>query len=68
MITYKKKNRNITRIHINKPNDINYWTKRWEISAHQLLAAMINTKSTSVSLVAGYLEKYGFYNLPVDRN
>jgi hypothetical protein len=64
----KRAVRNATRVYINKPNDINYWTKKWEISAHQLLAAIINTKSTQVNLIAGYLEKFGFYNLPIDRN
>ncbi len=57
-----------TRVNINRPDDITYWTKRWEISAHQLLAAMIGTKSTSVSMIADYLEKYGFHGLPTVRS
>ncbi|HLX91273.1 MAG TPA: hypothetical protein VKR32_06295 [Puia sp.] len=55
-------------MNINRPDDITYWTKRWEISAHQLLAAMIGTKSTSVSMIADYLEKYGFHGLPTVRS
>jgi uncharacterized protein DUF3606 len=68
MIVSKRRQPQIQRVNISKPNDINYWTKKWEISAHQLLAAMINTKSTSVNLIAEYLERFGFYNLPTDRN
>jgi hypothetical protein len=49
-----------------QPDDVNYWSKRWEISAHQLIAAINNTKSTSLPLIAGYLRQYGFYNLPTD--
>ncbi|HSZ85369.1 MAG TPA: DUF3606 domain-containing protein [Puia sp.] len=69
MLVSKRKQPKIPQqVNINKPKDITYWTKKWEISAHQLLAAMINTKSTSVDLIADYLERFGFYNLPTDRN
>ncbi|HEY4874277.1 MAG TPA: DUF3606 domain-containing protein [Puia sp.] len=68
MLVSKRKQSQIQRIDISKPKDINYWTKKWEISAHQLLAAMNNTKSTSVNLIADYLRRFGFYNLPTDRN
>jgi hypothetical protein len=53
---------------IMQPDDVKYWSKRWEISAHQLIAAINNTKSTSLSRIAGYLKQYGFYNLPTDNN
>jgi Protein of unknown function (DUF3606) len=49
-----------------QPDDVNYWSKRWDISAHQLIAAINNTKSTSLTLIAGYLRQYGFYNLSTD--
>jgi hypothetical protein len=68
MIASKTKRSQFQHVNISRPNDINYWTKKWEISAHQLLAAIINTKSTSVNLIANYLERFGFYNLPTDRN
>ena len=67
MINSRKIHPKDKRVNINRPNDINYWTKKWEISAHQLLAAMVNTKSTSINLIAGYLERFGFHNLPMDR-
>jgi hypothetical protein len=66
MSTTKKRSLSGSRIDLSSPGDINYWTKRWEISPHQLLAAIINTQSTSIRLIAGYLKQYGFYNLPTD--
>lgn len=68
MISSEKNHLRTPQLDISKPNDINYWSKKWEISAHQLLAAMINTKSTSINLIADYLKKPGFHNLPVNRN
>jgi len=55
-----------SKANIIEPDDVNYWSKRWEISAHQLIAAINHTKSTSLPLIAGYLRQYGFYNLPTD--
>ncbi|HLY69736.1 MAG TPA: DUF3606 domain-containing protein [Puia sp.] len=68
MLVSTRKQLLVKRVNISKPSDINYWTKKWEISAHQLLAAIINTKSTSVIRIRDYLERFGFYNLPTDRN
>ncbi len=54
-------------ISFDQPLDIIYWTKKWEISPHQLLAAVKNTKSTSVARIATYLKQFGFANLSIER-
>jgi hypothetical protein len=61
------KNAKTSLININRVDDITYWTKRWEISAHQLLAAMIYTKSTSVESIVSYLRRYGFIDLQAEK-
>jgi hypothetical protein len=47
-------------IRLSQPEDIIYWSKKWEISPGQLLKAVKATKSNKVHAIAAYLREMGF--------
>lgn len=51
---------NDTEIDFQKIQDIIYWTKKWEISAYQLIDAFYTIKTNKVSKIEEYLRSKGF--------
>ena len=52
----KKDYRDKTRINTNQPYELEYWTKKWDISTQQLIGAKTATKSTSIKKIENYLK------------
>lgn len=51
---------NDSEIDFQKIQDIIYWTKKWEISAYQLMEAFYTIKTNKVSKIEEYLRSKGF--------
>lgn len=51
---------NDSEIDFQKIQDIIYWTKKWEISAYQLMEAFYTIKTNKVSKIEEYLRLKGF--------
>lgn len=49
-----------TEIDFQNVEEIIYWTKKWEISAYQLIEAFYTTKTSSVRKIEEYLREKGF--------
>ncbi|MEJ7766444.1 MAG: hypothetical protein WKF89_01445 [Chitinophagaceae bacterium] len=47
-------------IDFKKIQDIIYWSKKWEVSPHQLIEASIATQNSSVKVIEEYLRNRGF--------
>lgn len=47
-------------IDFKKIQDIIYWSKKWEVSPHQLIEASNATKSSNVKTIEDYLRSKGF--------
>lgn len=47
-------------IDFQKIQDIIYWTKKWEISAYQLIEAFYTIKTNKVSKIEAHLRSKGF--------
>jgi len=48
-----------TRINMNEPYEVQYWTKKWKISVQQLSGAIRATGSTGVKTIEAYLIQKG---------
>lgn len=55
----KKDYRDKSRINTHESYEVQYWTKKWDISAQQLTGAIRATDSTSVRKVEEYLKGKG---------
>lgn len=53
----KKDYRDKSRINTSETYEVQYWTKKWDISHQQLVGAVKATESTSVKKVEEYLKK-----------
>jgi len=51
--------RDRSRINTNEPYEVEYWTKKWDISTQQLIGAKKATDSTSVKKIEKYLKDNG---------
>jgi hypothetical protein len=47
-------------VNLSRPDDIVYWSKKWEISPNQLFRAIQATQSNSVPAITKYLRDLGF--------
>ena len=47
-------------IDFEKIQDITYWSKKWEISPHQLIEAAQFLKTNNVKTIEAYLREKGF--------
>lgn len=46
-----------TRINVNEPYEVAYWTKKWNITAKQLTDAVRSQDTTSVKKIEEFLKK-----------
>ncbi|MEJ7738819.1 MAG: hypothetical protein WKF97_15445 [Chitinophagaceae bacterium] len=49
-----------TEIDFKNIQDIIYWSKKWEVSPHQLMKAFTETQSSNVNRIIEYLREQGF--------
>jgi len=47
-------------VNLTRPDEIVYWTKKWEISPNQLFLAAQATKSNRIIKIRNYLVSMGF--------
>ena len=52
-------------IHPEDINNLNYWTKKWGVSARQLNDAILYTGSLNTTRIKNYLKKDLWYYSPV---
>lgn len=53
-----------TIIHPEDKTNINYWTKKWGVSNHQLNDAILYTGSLNPSRIKAYFKKDGWLEVP----
>lgn len=44
-------------IHPEEPANLNYWSKKWHVSRHELVDAIITTGSLEAQVVKDYLKR-----------
>jgi hypothetical protein len=49
-----------TVINFRNPNDVIYWSKKWEISPNSLFTAYMQTRSDKIGSIKAYLRTIGF--------
>jgi hypothetical protein len=47
-------------IQFDKPAEVIYWAKKWEISPMKLFSAFMKTKSNSIEVLKNHLRNDGF--------
>jgi hypothetical protein len=52
-------------IHPEDFNNLNYWTKKWGVSLHQLKDAILYTGSLNTDAIKTYLRKDSFFYHPL---
>lgn len=58
--TYRENEKRKSRlINLGSPQEVTYWSKKWEISSPQLYQAYIQSGSNSVTKIENYLREKG---------
>lgn len=48
-------------------NDVQYWTRKWDITPTELYNAILDTGSNNITILKKYLQSKGMYLFPMGK-